>query len=62
MIDDQKAMECNTYLAIVIVPHMVIDGVGKFIDFRKYLAMAAEKGAGEATTHAEETLRQALTK
>jgi outer membrane murein-binding lipoprotein Lpp len=42
------------------VPHMVIDGVGKFIDFRKYLGLAAAKGAEEATKQAEETLRSAL--
>ena len=41
------------------VPKMVIDGVGKFIDFKKYLGMAATKGAEEATKQAEETLRQA---
>jgi len=35
------------------VPHMVIDGVGKFIDFRKYLGLAAEKGSEEATKQAE---------
>ena len=40
------------------VPDMVIDGVGKFIDFRKYLGMAAEKGAEEASKHAEEILRK----
>lgn len=40
------------------VPKMVIDGVGKFIDFTKYLGMAAKKGAEEATKQAEETLRQ----
>lgn len=39
------------------VPHIVIDGVGKFIDFRKYLGLAAAKGAQEATKQAEETLR-----
>jgi len=39
------------------VPGMVIDGVGKFIDFKKYLGMAAEKGAQEATRRTEETLR-----
>ncbi len=43
------------------VPDMVIDGVGKFIDFKKYLGMAAEKGAEEATKHAEKTLRKAWT-
>lgn len=41
------------------VPHMVIDGVGKFIDFRKYLGLAAEKGAGEAVRQAGEKLREA---
>ena len=42
------------------VPDMVIDGVGKFIDFRKYLRMAAEKGAESAGKHAEETLSDVL--
>jgi chromosome segregation ATPase len=40
------------------VPDVVIDGVGKFIDFRKYLGLAAEKGAREASKRAEERLRQ----
>jgi chromosome segregation ATPase len=31
------------------VPGMVIDGVGKFIDLKKYLGMAAERGAKEAS-------------
>ena len=43
------------------VPDMVLDGVGKFINFRKYLGLSAEKGAQEATKHAEEALRKALT-
>jgi len=30
------------------VPDMVLNRVSKFIDFRKYLGLAAEKGAGEA--------------
>jgi len=34
------------------VPDMVIKSVGKFIDFRKYLGMAAAKGAEEAGKHA----------
>ncbi|MFC1893649.1 hypothetical protein ACFLYR_06455 [Chloroflexota bacterium] len=42
------------------VPDIVIDGVGKFIDFKKYLGMAAEKGAQEATKHAEMTLSEAI--
>jgi hypothetical protein len=44
------------------VPDMVIDGVGKFIDFKKYLGMAAEKGAGEASRIAEKNLSEALLK
>ncbi|MBL7164968.1 MAG: hypothetical protein ISS55_00620 [Dehalococcoidales bacterium] len=39
------------------VPDMVIDGVGKFIDFRKYLGLAAEEGAKEAGKQAESALR-----
>jgi len=42
------------------VPGMVIDGVGKFINFRKYLGLAAVEGAQEATRQAEEVLRNAL--
>jgi len=42
------------------VPDMVIDGVGKFIDFRKYLGMAAGKGAEEASKYAEQTLSDIL--
>jgi DNA repair exonuclease SbcCD ATPase subunit len=44
------------------VPDMVIGGVGKFIDFRKYLGFAAAKGAEEATKQAKETLFNALSK
>ena len=42
------------------VPHMVIDGVGKFIDFRKYLGIAVEKGATKAGEHAEKALTESL--
>lgn len=42
------------------VPRTVIDGVGKFIDFRKYLRLAAARGAEEATRQSEQTLRSAL--
>lgn len=42
------------------VPHAVIDGVGKFIDFKKYLRVAAARGAEEATRQSEQTLRKAL--
>ena len=42
------------------IPHMVIEGVGKFIDFKKYLGMAAERGSQEATKHAEITLGEAM--
>ena len=38
------------------VPHMVIDGVGKFIDFKKYLGLAAERGAEEVCKRIEEIL------
>jgi len=44
------------------VPDMVIEGVGKFIDFRKYLGMAAEKGAAEANKVVETTLSKILPK
>ncbi len=42
------------------VPHTVIDGVGKFIDIRKHLRLAAARGAEEATRQSEQTLRNAL--
>jgi len=44
------------------VPHTVIDGIGKFIDFRKYLRVAATRGSEEATKRSEQTLRSALNK
>ena len=44
------------------VPDMVIEGVGKFIDFRKYLGMAAAKGAEEAGKYAGKTLNRVLQK
>ena len=44
------------------VPDMVIEGVGKFIDFRKYLGMAAAKGAEEAGKHADKALNRVLQK
>ncbi|MFC1982609.1 hypothetical protein ACFLV5_02340, partial [Chloroflexota bacterium] len=42
------------------VPKPVIKGVGQFIDFRKYLGLAAERGAEEAVKQAEGTLRSSL--
>jgi hypothetical protein len=42
------------------VPDAVVKGVGQFIDFRKYLASAATKGAEEATKQAKEILHNAL--
>lgn len=42
------------------VPDMIIKGMGKFIDFRKYLAVAGKRGAELAGEHAEETLRSNL--
>jgi len=38
------------------VPDMVIDGVSRFIDFRKYLGVAAERGAEEACKRITEIL------
>jgi len=38
------------------VPDMVIEGVGKFIDFKKYLGVAVERGAKEACKRIEEIL------
>jgi hypothetical protein len=32
------------------VPHMVLEGIGKFIDFKKYLSLAADRGASDITT------------
>lgn len=42
------------------VPDAVIEGVGKFIDFRKYLGIAAERGAKEAFSRVEEILGETL--
>ncbi len=50
--------ELHTYvLKDSKIPHAVLDGVGKFIDFRKYLRVAATRGAEEATRQSEQTLR-----
>jgi len=37
-----------------------IDGVGKFIDFKKYLGITAERGAKEAYKYVEEMLGKTL--
>ena len=42
------------------VPHMVIDGVGKFIDFRKYLKTAVKRGAEKAGDHGKQKLGELL--
>ena len=42
------------------VPDMVIDGVGKFIDFKKYLGRAAEEGAREVYQQVEKILSRFL--
>lgn len=42
------------------VPHTVIDGVSKFIDIRKHLRIAAARGAEEAISRSEHTLRQSM--
>jgi len=39
------------------VPDMVIEGVGKFIDFKKYLRVAVEMGAKEVCKRIEEILK-----
>ena len=39
------------------VPHLVLEGVGKFIDFKKYLKVAIAKGAEEASIQAESILK-----
>jgi len=39
------------------VPDVVIEGVGKFIDFKKYLGEAVERGVREVTKRVEETLK-----
>ena len=38
------------------VPDMVIEGVGKFIDFKKYLGVAVDRGAKEACKRIEKIL------
>ncbi len=38
------------------VPGMVVEGVGKFIDFKKYLGVAVEKGVKEVCKRIEEIL------
>ena len=42
------------------VPHMVIDGIGKFIDFRKYIEIAVKRGVEEASDHAKQKLGELL--
>ena len=42
------------------VPDMVIEGVGKFIDFKKYLGIAVERGAKEACKQAEEIMGERI--
>ena len=42
------------------VPGMVIGGMKRFIDLKKYLRIAGEKGAEEAGKHAETTLREVM--
>lgn len=42
------------------VPDAVIEGVGKFIDFRKYLGMAAKRGAKEVFSRVGEILGETL--
>jgi chromosome segregation ATPase len=44
------------------VPDMVIDGVGKFIDFKKYLGIASVRGAETALSTVDKTLHEAMKK
>ena len=41
------------------VPDMVIDGVGKFINFKKYLGESVERGVKEVSTRIENILATA---
>jgi hypothetical protein len=41
------------------VPKMMISGLNRFVDFRKYLGTAASKGADEAIKQAKEKLSEA---
>jgi SMC interacting uncharacterized protein involved in chromosome segregation len=42
------------------VPNLVLEGVGKFIDFKKYLKAAVSKGAEEAALQAEAILKKGI--
>lgn len=42
------------------VPRTVLDGVGKFIDFKKYLRLAVERGSEEAARQSAQQLSDAL--
>jgi len=60
-ISDNLAEEMHAFLLEDSkVPHLVLDGVGKFLDMKKYLKMAAEKGAEEAASKAEASLGEAI--
>jgi len=54
---EQMAAELNEFLLKDSkVPKMVMEGVGKFIDFKKYLGLAVEKGAKEAVSRVADLL------
>ena len=60
-IKDQLGEELHTFVVKDSkVPGMVLDGVEKFINFKKYMGMAAVKGAQEAIKHVERILKDAL--
>lgn len=44
------------------VPQLVMEGVGKFIDMKKYLKLAASKGVEQALVRVEKSLSQAMGK
>ena len=60
-IKDQLGEELHTFVVKDSkVPGMVLDGVERFINFKKYMGMAAVKGAQEAIKHVERILKDAL--
>jgi hypothetical protein len=61
-IKNSLAAELHTFLLKDSkVPGMVIDGVGKFIDLKKYLGMAAERGAREASQRVQGKFKETFT-
>jgi len=60
-ISQQLSEEMHEYLMKDSkVPHMVLEGVGKFIDFKKYLKTAAKRGADEAVAQSQASLKSEI--